>query len=479
MRPHDINRREWLQKMGGGIAGLALADLLSKQELLAADATHAGSQKGPSPLSSRAPHYAAKAKAVISIFCYGGISQMDTFDPKPLLLKRQGEAMTGVGEVTVSQGHPGGLLPSPWSFRKYGQCGMEVSSLFPHVAEHVDDLALIRSMYCISNDHGPALYQMNTGTILAGHPSMGSWVTYGLGTENENLPGFIVFTDHRGGPINGAPNWGAGYMPAAYQGTPFRSSGDAIVDLKPPASRSKEAQRRWLDLLGEYNQKHHERNPADTELAARIYSYELAFRMQTHATEAIDIGKETAATRALYGLDEQPTDYFGRQALMARRLVERGVRFVQLYSGGGNFEPSWDAHFDLKGNHGLHSAEIDKPLAGLIKDLKSRGLFDSTLILFHTEFGRMPISQRMDGRDHNPHGFFVWMAGAGVKGGTIVGATDDYGYKAVENRKSVYDLHATVLHLLGLNHERLTYHFNGRDMRLTDVHGNLIKEVLA
>ncbi|MCW5978851.1 MAG: DUF1501 domain-containing protein [Bryobacteraceae bacterium] len=470
MKQHVCSRREWLSRMGGGIGSLALADLLHRQGALAA---------ATSPLASRPSHFPAKAKAVISIFCYGGVSQVDTFDPKPLLLQRQGEAMTGAGEVSVSQGHPGGLMPSPWTFRKHGQCGMDVSTLFPHVAEHVDDLALIRSMHCLSNDHGPALYQMNTGTILAGHPSVGSWVAYGLGTENENLPGYIVFTDYRGGPINGAPNWGAGYMPAAYQGTQFRSSGDPIVDLQPPKGRSREQQREWLDLLGDLNGAHLERNPADSELAARIHSYELAFRMQTHAAEAIDIGKESEATRRLYGLDDKHTEYFGRQALMARRLVEHGVRFVQLYSGGGNFEPSWDAHFDLKGNHEGHARETDKPIAGLIKDLKSRGLFDSTLIVWHSEFGRMPISQRMDGRDHNPDGFSVWLAGAGVKGGTIVGATDEYGYRAVEDKKSVYDLHATLLHLLGLDHEKLTYHFNGRDMRLTDVHGELIHEALA
>jgi Uncharacterized protein conserved in bacteria len=470
MKPGIYSRRELLGKLGGGIASVALADILHRQGLLAA---------GTSPLQKKEPHFPPKVKSVISIFCYGGLSQVDTFDPKPELLRRQGEAMTGVGEVSVSQGHPGGLMPSPWTFNKYGQCGMDVSSLFPHVAEHVDDLALIRSMYCISNDHGPALYQMNTGTILAGHPSMGSWITYGLGTENENLPGFIVFTDYRGGPINGAPNWGSGYMPAAYQGTPFRSSGDPIVDLKPSKARMPEQQRKWLDLLGELNQRHLEKNPADSELSARIYSYELAFKMQVHATEAIDLSKESEATLRLYGIGESPTDYFGRQALMTRRLIERGVRFVQIYSGGGNFEPSWDAHFDLKTNHETHASEIDRPIAGLIKDLKSRGLFDSTLIIFHSEFGRMPISQRMDGRDHNPAGFSVWLAGGGVKGGTIVGATDQYGYRAVENRKSVYDLHATILHLLGLDHEKLTYPFNGRDMRLTDVHGNVIREILA
>jgi hypothetical protein len=432
-----------------------------------------------SQMTAKAPHFAPKAKAVISIFCYGGASHIDTFDPKPELMRRQGEAMTGVGEVVPSQGHPGGLMPSPWKFSKHGQSGIEVSELFPHVAKHVDEIALVRSMHCISNDHGPALFQMNTGTILAGHPSVGSWVTYGLGTENENLPGYVVFTDHRGGPINGAPNWGSGYMPAAYQGTPFRPSKDPIVDLRPADGRSPEEQRRWLDLLGKLNEQHLERNPLDSELSARIQSYELAFRMQTSAKEAIDITSEPESMRKLYGIDEQPTDYFGRQALMARRLVERGVRFVQLYTGGGNFEPSWDAHFDLKGNHGLHAAETDRPIAALLADLKSRGLLDSTLILWHGEFGRLPISQRMDGRDHNPYGFCVWLAGAGVKGGTVVGATDQFGYRAVENKKSVYDLHATLLHLLGLNHEKLTYYFNGRDFRLTDVHGHVMHEVLA
>ena len=466
MNPKTYTRRELLNRIGGGVAHLGLMDLLARQGLA-----------GP----SRAPltHFEPKAKHVISIFCYGGVSHIDSFDPKPLLAKRAGEAMSGVGDVVVSQGNPGGLMPSPWEFQHYGESGIEVSGMFPHVARHIDDLAVVRSMHCLSNDHGPALYQMNTGTILAGHPSVGSWITYGLGTENENLPGFVVFTDHRGGPINGAPNWGNGYMPAAYQGTPFRSVGDAVVDLKPPEKMTPERQRRWLDLLAKLNEKHHERNPADTELAARIASYELAWRMQSHATEAIDIGKETAATRRLYGLDEKVTSFFGRQALMARRLVERGVRFVQIYSGGGNFSPSWDQHFELEKYHGLHARETDRPIAALIKDLKSRGLFDDTLILWHGEFGRMPISQRLDGRDHNPYGFTVWLAGGGIKGGTVVGATDEYGYKAVDNRKSVYDLHATILHLLGLDHERLTYHHNGRDMRLTDVHGNLITEVLA
>ena len=467
------SRRELLTRLGGGVAGLAFADLIAgaSAPVLAAQAK--------SPLAPKPQAFPAKAKAVISIFCYGGVSHIDTFDPKPDLLKWQGETMKNVGDVRTVMGNPGGLMPSPFTFKKYGQSGMDVSELFPHMAQHVDDIALIRSMYGVSPAHGPALFQMNTGSILAGNPSVGSWVTYGLGTENQNLPGFIVFTDHRGGPINGPPNWANGYLPAAYQGTQFRDTGSPIVDLKPPAGRTPEEEKRWLRTLHELNEKYDDLNPMDSELSARVFSYELAFRMQTSAPEAIDISKETAATKKLYGVGEEPTDYFGKQALMARRLVERGVRYVQIFSGGGNFEPSWDAHWDLKANHGLHCAETDKPLAGLIKDLKSRGLWDSTLIVWHGEFGRLPISERMDGRDHNNKGFSVWLAGAGVKGGTIVGSTDEYGYKAAENPKSVYELHATILHLLGLDFEKLTYRFNGRDMRLTDVHGKVIKEILA
>ena len=370
-------------------------------------------------------------------------------------------------------------MPSPWEFKRHGESGMEVSSLFPHLAEHVDDIALIRSMYSISPAHGPALFQMNTGSILAGHPSVGSWVTYGLGSENADLPGFIVFTDHRGGPINGQPNWGSGYLPAAFQGTQLRDGNTPIVDLKPAVARAPGEQERWLRMLHEMNERHADLNPLDSELSARTYSYELAYRMQDRAPEAIDIRSESDATKSLYGIGVEPTDYFGRQALMARRLVQRGVRYVQIFSGGGNFEPSWDAHFDLVGNHNMHCAETDKPIAGLIKDLKSHGMWDDTLIVWHGEFGRLPISERMDGRDHNNKGFCVWLAGGGIKGGTVVGATDQYGYQAVENRKSVYELHATIQHILGLDFEDLTYYFNGRNMRLTDVHGKVIEEVLA
>lgn len=465
MSQRFISRRDLFLRAGGGIASLAAADIMR-----AATA---------SPLASRAPHFPAKAKAVISIFCYGGVSHVDTFDPKPELQKRPGEALTGKGEIVVSQGHPGGLLPSPWKFKKYGECGMDVSELFPHVAKHADDLALIRSMYALSNDHAPALFQMNTGSVLTGHPSMGSWVTYGLGTENQNLPAYVVFQDWRGGPIGGAPNWGNGYMPASYQGTPFRSTGDPIVDLKPPEGMTPERQRRWLSFLEKLNTEHARKNPEDSEFAARIATFELAYQMQQHATEAVGIDQEPEHIRKMYGLDQQRTQYVGRQALMARRLVERGVRFVQIYSGGGNFQESWDAHWDLKSNHEMHCGETDQPVAALLSDLKQRGLLDSTLVIWHGEFGRMPISQRMDGRDHNPYGFSVWMAGGGIKGGQMIGQTDEFGYKAVEDRKSVNDLHATILHCLGFDHEKLTFPYNGRNMRLTDVSGSVIRDILA
>lgn len=468
MSQRFLSRRAMLNATGGGIGALAFGDLLS------------GATVNPaSPLAPKSSHFPGKAKAVISIFCYGGVSHVDTFDPKPELKARQGEALSGKGEVVVSQGTPGGLMPSLWSFKKYGQSGIDVSELFPHVAKKVDEIALIRSMYSTSNDHGPALYQMNTGFIQAGYPSMGSWVTYGLGTENQNLPAFVVFSDFRGGPIGGAPNWGNGFMPAAYQGTPFRSTGDPIVDLKPPKEITPERQRRWLDLLKTLNDQHLAKNPADSELSARVQSYELAFRMQSHAVDAVDVNKESAATKALYGVDEKETDYVGRQCLMARRLVERGVRYIQVFSGGGNFGESWDAHWDLKENHEQHCMETDKPIAGLLTDLKSRGLLDSTLVIWHGEFGRMPISQKMTGRDHNPYGFSIWLAGGGIKGGTVVGSTDEFGYAVADNKKSINDVHATVLHLMGLNHEKLTYFHNGRDMRLTDVAGNLIREIVA
>ena len=464
MSQRFFSRRDLLMRTGGGIAGLALADLLQGAKL--------------SPTAPKLPHFPAKIKSVISIFCYGGVSHVDTFDPKPMLAKHAGETIPGK-QVVVSQGTPGGLMPSPWEFKKYGQSGMEVSSLFPNIAKKVDDICFIRSMYSKSNDHGPALFQMNTGFVQTGYPSLGSWVTYGLGTENQNLPAFVVFTDWRGGPIGGAPNWGNGFMPAAYQGTPFRSQGDPIVDLKPPKDMTPERQRKWLDYMKQVNEQHLSLNPEDTELQARIESYELAFRMQSSAVEAVDMNTESDATKKLYGIGEQHTDYVGKQCLMARRLVERGVRFVQVFSGGGNFQESWDAHWEIQENHGLHCKETDLPMAGLLTDLKARGLLDSTLVIWHGEFGRMPISQRMNGRDHNPYGFTIWMAGGGVKGGQAIGTTDEWGLAAAEEKTSVADVHATMLHLMGINHEKLTWPYNGRQIRVTDLEGELIKKMLA
>ncbi len=354
-----------------------------------------------------------------------------------------------------------------------------MSDLFPNLAGCVDRLAVIRSMYADSFAHGSGLLQMNTGYLRQGFPSVGSWLTYGLGSPNQNLPGFVVMLDHRGGPIGGAPNWGSGFMPATFQGTQFRTSGAPIIDLAPPEGTSTARQRDELDLLSELNRKHLDRKPGESELRARVASYELAFRMQAEAPEAVDLEQESEATHKLYGLDDPATEKFGRRCLMARRLVERGVRFVQVYSGGGHSDENWDAHGEVNRNHELHSQEIDKPIAGLIRDLASRGLLDETLIVWSGEFGRTPTGQNGTGRDHNPRGFSAWMAGGGVKGGQTVGTTDRFGFAAVENKVHVHDFHATILHLMGINHKLLTYFHASRDYRLTDVEGNVIEQIVA
>ena len=411
----------------------------------------------------------------------GGVSHVDTFDPKPMLTKYHGKPLTGKGRIQVRQGYPGPLMASPYTFKKYGQAGIEVSELFPHVGSIVDDLALIRSAKGRSNDHVLAHYEWNTGSLLMGLPSVGSWVTYGLGTENENLPAFVVIYDPRGGPNAGPANWSSGFLPAAYQGTVFRAAGDPILDLKPPAHITPAQQRAQLDHLARLNEEHIKKYPDSTELAARIASYELAYRMQDSAPEAVDLSQESAATMRLYGMDDPVTEPFGKQCLLARRMVERGVRFVQLYSGAkkrSNID-DWDAHTNLVENHSKHAREVDRPIAGLIRDLKQRGLLDETLVMWHSEFGRMPISQRGVGRDHNPGAMTLWMAGAGIQGGQVIGATDEFGYKAVEQPVTYHDVHATLLHMLGLNHERLTYRFGGRHMRLTDIHGELIPQIVA
>ncbi len=472
-----LPRREFLARAGGGIGGLALAGLLSSEKALHAETLHGDPSN---PLHVRPPQFPAKAKRVISIFLFGGCSHIDSFDPKVELLKQDGVSVAGrPGFDTGGRSAPGKLMKSPWQFRNYGKCGMPVSDLFPNIGACADDLAVIRSMTSASNNHVPAVYHMLTGSTISGRPGLGSWVTYGLGTENENLPAFVVMTDPRALVGGGAGNWNSGFLPASYQGVQFRSTELPVLNLKPPAGVSLERQRAELDFIDSANEAYLRQHPGEQELAARIRTYELAYRMQSEATDAVDVSNETVQTAAMYGLDKPDTKMFGRQCLLARRLVERGVRFVQMYSGGGVFDQSWDAHNGMVANHQKRAGEIDLPVAGLIRDLKQRGLFEDTLIVFHTEFGRMPFTEGTTGRDHNPHAFSVWLAGGGVKGGTIYGSSDEIGYKAADNVQTVFDLNATILHLIGLDHKRLTYRYLGRDMRLTDVSGEVIRPVLA
>jgi Protein of unknown function (DUF1501) len=473
------SRRDFLFEAGGGLSGLALAYLLDQESLLANGPACEAKPAGETPFTPKAPHFPARAKAVISLFMSGGVSHVDTFDPKPALTKYAGRPLTGKGEIIVRQGNPGPLMPSPFRFKKYGESGMDVSEIFPQVASHADDIALVRSVYGQSNDHVQAHYLLATGMIRMGFPSLGSWVTYGLGSENQNLPAFVVIYDARGGPFGGPANWSAGFMPAAYQGTVFRASDTPIVDLKPPTTVTPEEQRARLDLLNRLNEIDLQKYPGSSELAARISSYELAYRMQGCAPEAVDVNREPEATRKLYGLDNPITEPFGRQCIMARRLVERGVRFVQLYHGGLGVQnrDTWDAHGNVRENHTQHAAEVDRPISALLTDLKARGLLDSTLVIWQGEFGRMPISQRGLGRDHNPGAMSIWMAGARIKGGQVIGASDEFGYKAEQQLVSIHDLHATILSLLGMDHTRLTYFFQGRHMRLTDVYGELIPQI--
>ncbi len=476
------SRRDLLFSAGGGIGGVALASLLSQEKLLAeptgglpcvAPATSGG--------ASRKPHFQPRAKSVISMFMTGGVSHIDTFDPKPALRKYHGQPLSGVGDIVVRQGYPGPVMGSPYTFKKYGQRGLEVSELFPHMGSIADEFALIRSGVCKSNDHVLAHYEWNTGSLLMGFPSVGSWVSYGLGSESQTLPAYVVIYDPRGGPNAGVANWNNGYLPASAQGTVFRPSGDPILDLRPPAGITADRQRARLDHLAALNGEHASKFPGSTELSARIASYELAYSMQGCAPEAVDLNQESEATRRLYGMDDPITEPFGRQCLLARRLVERGVRFVQLFNGAKARTDidDWDAHSNLADNHGAHAREIDKPVAGLVQDLKQRGLLDETLVMWHSEFGRMPISQKGLGRDHNPGALSFWMAGAKIRGGQVIGATDDFGYRVTEQPITYHDVHATLLHLLGVDHKRLTYYFNGRQMRLTDVHGELIPQLVS
>ena len=486
-RQRFISRRDLLFQAGGGISGIALAYLLSADGALAAPAGGPQACVGSagvtdSPFLPKPPHFTPRAKSIISLFMCGGVSQVDTFDYKPMLEKYHGKPLEGKGEVFVRQGFPGPLMKSPFQFKQFGQSGKWVSELFPHIGGIVDDLAFIHSAQGRSVDHTLSHYEWNTGSIIAGYPSMGSWVTYGLGSENQSLPAFVVIHDPRGGPFTGAAQWSSGFLPAAYQGTVFRAAGDPILDLHPPSGSLSQAQQRAeLDQLARMNQNYVEKHPGISELAARISSYELAFRMQGCAPEAINVDDESQETKRLYGLDNKISEPFGRQCLMARRLVERGVRAIQLWNGAvvNQNVDTWDAHNSVVENHGRHAPEVDIPIAGLITDLKRRGLLDETLVVWHSEFGRMPLSQKGVGRDHNPGALTVFMAGAGIKGGQSIGASDECGYKAAEQIVSAHDLHATILYLLGIDHKRLTYYYNGRNMRLTDVAGELIPQIVA
>ena len=468
-----FTRRQWLNQTGAGFGSIALASLLRRDGY--------GADRSLSPLVAATPHYTPRIRSVIFLFMYGGPSHIDLFDPKPTLAKYDGQPIPVFkqDDVFMSGKTKNIAMKSPYKFSRFGQSGIEISETYPELAKHADKLCVIRSMHCESNNHGPAIFQMNSGSILAGKPSMGSWLTYGLGTEGENLPGYVVMLDYQGAPINGAMNWSNGFMPAAYQGVPFRPSGEPIAYLSPPQGVNRGRQSARLELLRQWNEGHAAANPADSALAARIASYELAFRMQTHATEAVDLASESAEIQNLYGLDHKTSHHFGRNCLLARRLVERGVRFIQLYSGGNEGPKAWDAHDDLKKNHDLHCAETDRPIAGLLTDLKNRGLLESTLVIWGGEFGRTPTAESGKGRDHHARGFTMWLAGGGIRGGTVYGATDEFGYHAVEDKVSIPDLHATILHLLGLDHKKLTYRFMGRDMRLTDVSGEVIKPILA
>lgn len=474
--PHTrySSRREFLGRAGAGFGAVALSSLLAGQ---------VGYAQPPNPLAPRPPHFAAKAKSVIWLFMNGGPSHVDTWDYKAELLRRDGQTVQGFDRFTgFFADQVGPIMRSPYRFQRHGQCGHYVSEIFPNMARHVDKLAFIHSMWTDSNNHSPALMKVNTGATRMGYPCLGSWVTYGLGSESGNLPSFVVMYDTlgRGLPKGYAQNWGAGFLPSIFQGTALKPQGAPIDNLYRPADLSDEQQRNQLDLFRRLNRRQTADRPGDTELAARIETFELAYRMQMAAPEALDFNREPQPIQTLYGIDNPRCTHFAKQCLMARRLVERGVRFVQIYSGGEENERSWDGHQNIASNHTGFAAETDIPIAALLTDLEQRGLLEETLVIWGGEFGRLPLVQRGGtGRDHNPHAFTVWLAGAGIKGGVSHGATDEIGHRSVENRVSIHDLHATILHLLGLDHTRLTFRYSGRDFRLTDVHGEVVEAILA
>lgn len=467
-------RREFLWEAGAGFTGLGLTGLLENDQFFGKQAFGAdGTTPYVSPLAQRDPHFDPEATNVIFLFMYGGPSQVDTFDYKPKLYELDGQTIEVKTKGRGGSKNTGRVVGPKWKFNQYGESGAWVSDLFPNLATCVDDIAFLKSMTADSPIHGSAMLQMNSGKIQSGSPAMGSWVNYGLGSENEDLPGFVVMLDPAGGPISGAKNWSSGYMPASYQGTIFRSAGAPIIDLDRRAGITKAMQRRFLDTLKDYNQEHFDTREDNSNLAARIASYELAYRMQMSAPEAVDLARESEKTKALYGIDDPKTENFGKRCLLARRLVERGVRFIQIYAGGAHNDDNWDAHGDLVKNHTYHCGRTDKPIAGLLKDLKQRGLLEKTLVVWGGEFGRQPTAEyaKGTGRDHNSFGFTMWMAGGGIKGGQSVGATDELGNNAVEDRLHVKNLHATVLHQMGLDPNRLSYFHGGLEQKLVGVEG--------
>lgn len=470
---HPTSRRRFLEQWGGGLGSIALMHMLGRESDAARPELNGGL------------HHRAKAKRVVQLFMSGAASQCDMYDYKPLLIQRSGEKFDPGGKVELFQSDPGPVMRSPWDWQQHGESGKWMSSLVPHLAECVDEMAFFPSMISKSNVHGPATFMQNTGFVLPGFPSMGAWISYGLGTLTDDLPSFVVLPDARGFAPNGPSNHSAGFLPAQHQGTMIRAGREnPIHDLFPPSTAdfiSPESEAAGLELLETLNRRHMVGREGDTRLEARIQAYEMAARLQVTAPQVMDLSGESAATKKLYGLDDPVTEDFGLRCLVARRLLERGVRFVQVWSGADNGFPrrNWDSHEDLKKDHGMMGKSMDKPSAALINDLRARGLLEDTIVYWTTEFGRMPCSQGNKGRDHNPFTFTSWLAGGGIRGGSVYGASDEWSYKAADKPIYCYDLHATVLHLLGIDHTRLTYRHNGIDRRLTDVHGHVIDDVLA
>lgn len=474
----NSTRREFLWRLGGGLGGIALAQLLGEQRLLGVGATPVGG------VLTGHLHYQPRARRIIQLFMNGGASQMDLFDYKPGLLARHGQTFDpgGGARVEAATSEPGKVLKPMFEFKQHGACGRWVSSLLPHTATCVDDMAFLMAMTSRTNVHGPGSYLMNTGFLLPGFPSFGAWVSYALGCETDNLPAFVVLPDARGLPYNQKGNFSAGFLPVAHQGTIISAkAGEPIPDLRAPARSNitPGAEREGLALLERLNRAHLAANDADVRLEGRIRAYELAAKMQLSAPDAFDISKESASTRQLYGLDEKVSEDFGRRCLTARRLVERGVRIVQVWSGAAGPTNNWDNHASISKELPPMCAATDKPVAALLKDLKARGLLDDTLVIWSTEFGRMPFSQGGEGRDHNGGTFVGWLAGAGVKAGVAYGQSDEWSWKAAVHATSTYDFHATILRLLGIDHEKLSFRHDGAERRLTDVHGEVIEEILA